>query len=300
MNALLEHIWGISPYQDRVWGQVTGMAPGAAVRHALMVLSYQAFLDESFGNDEYVLAGHIASAAKWTTFAKDWEELLPFGTIAPNGKRHFKMSEMAYLPERMERVPAFYRTIEEHALISVSCRMKRSDLQEAVRHVKEAYRRYGFNLDVCDWENPYYALFRGIMDGFHKNRELMKDDIALDETVDFIFDDKTEKSVILSQWNSYLNYRPELRQFYGATPRFENDQIFLPLQAADLWAWQVREWYEGEEVPRPDGKAIRPEKMANFDFGSFKGKKRRPTLVMDFTRENLIETLANSQVQRVS
>jgi len=252
-----------------------------------MVLRYQAFLDESFGTDEYVMAGHIASAAKWSLFAKEWEELLPFGTIAPNGKHHFKMSEMAALPERMVRVPAFYRLIEEHVFISISCRMKLSDLKGAVSHIKETYLANRIRVDLGDWENPYYALFRGLIDGFHTNRELVKEDVALDEPVDFIFDDKTEKAVILSQWESYLSYR-DVRRYYGATPRFESDQISLPLQAADLWAWQVREWYEWEDVPRP-------ERMANFDFGSFKGKKRRPTLVMNFTMENLIATIMSCE-----
>jgi len=76
---------------------------------------FQAFIDDSYTPDgEFVLAGHVATAESWVAFAKEWEELLPFGTIAPNGKFHFKMSEMAALPERMERLPAFWRAIQNH------------------------------------------------------------------------------------------------------------------------------------------------------------------------------------------
>ena len=55
---------------------------------------FQAFIDDSYTPDgEFVLAGHVATAESWVAFAKEWEELLPFGTIAPNAKFHFKMSK---------------------------------------------------------------------------------------------------------------------------------------------------------------------------------------------------------------
>src|ERR1700682_5108739 len=96
MNALLDHAWGISPAQDRVWAQVTGLAPGAAVRRLLMPLNFQGFLDDSTSTEEFILAGHIAPAEAWAAFAKEWELLLPLGTRAKNGKQHFKMSDMSY------------------------------------------------------------------------------------------------------------------------------------------------------------------------------------------------------------
>jgi hypothetical protein len=71
----------------------------------------RAFVDESEGEDgTFVLAGHIADVGAWAHFAEEWKDLLPsWGTLRADGERHFKMSEMAQLDERMERVPAFYR-----------------------------------------------------------------------------------------------------------------------------------------------------------------------------------------------
>jgi hypothetical protein len=69
-------------------------------------------------NGEFVLAGHIASDDPWARFLKEWDDLLPFGVLAENGKYHFKMSQMAATPERMERVPAFYWVIEKYVLLS--------------------------------------------------------------------------------------------------------------------------------------------------------------------------------------
>lgn len=58
-----------------------------------------------------------------------------------------------------------------------------------------------------------------------------------DDKVDFIFDDKIEKRMIRARWDAYVNSRPPvIRARFGASPRFEDDKKFLPLQGADLVA----------------------------------------------------------------
>lgn len=134
MNALLSHRWGLSRAQDRVWAQVTGLRSSRAIARPLMV--FQAFMDESVTDGAtFVLAGYIATAEKWARFTKDWEELLPYGTLASDGSHHFKMKEMASLPERMERVRAFYKVIESHDLIGLSCKIDVSELARAKARV---------------------------------------------------------------------------------------------------------------------------------------------------------------------
>ena len=91
--GILEHVWGISPAQDRVWAQVSGIAPSKSSKRLFVVL--QAFIDDSYDDDVFVLAGYIASEEAWANFAKDWEDLLQWGTLKSDGQRHFKMSEMA-------------------------------------------------------------------------------------------------------------------------------------------------------------------------------------------------------------
>ena len=81
----------------------------------------------------------------------------------------------------------------------------------------------------------------------------------------FIFDDQSEKTIILNAWESYVSGNTEdVRERFGATPRFEDDKDFLPLQAADFWAWWVREWYS-------DGKL--QGGFWGLDFGGFKTTK---------------------------
>jgi hypothetical protein len=247
------------------------------------MLSLQAFIDDSYESD-FVLGGHIASAESWAIFAKEWETLLPSGVLAANGKYHFKMAEMASTPERMERVPAFYWLIEKHVLVSISCRFNLVEYISAKERVREEFHKMGITIDFDRWENPYSFAFRALVDKFHNSRKDLEAVIPLGEKVDFIFDSQSEKSFILAAWDSYIAGREDdVRDCYGATPRFENDQQFLPLQAADLWAWWVREWYEEE-----DGKL--PKKMEAFDFGKWRGKLR-PSIAVYFDENHIVEAL---------
>lgn len=239
MNALLQHLWGRSRAQDRVWAHVSGLAPGKAVQRWLMSLTFQAFIDESQSNEEIVLGGYIATAATWAEFANDWEKLLPLGLRAKNGNLHFKMSEMAATPERMERVPLFYAVIEKYELMPISARLNLGDFARAHKRFDNFLLRMNWTINNKGlWTNPYFFCFTILVNGFHVNREKYAPTLPLTEKVDFIFDDRTEKRPILAGWElSAARRTEELAQYYGATPRFENDQEFLPLQAADFWAW---------------------------------------------------------------
>jgi len=252
-----------------------------------MVLKFQTYVDDSYSDEEFILGGHIATVHAWANFSKEWNELLPrYGTLADTGVYHFKMSEMAQSPERMERVPIFSRVIENNVAASVSIRFNVPEYRESLQLVKNKYERFNWFVDFAKWEHPFVLAYRGLMDGFHIQRLELTDRIPLDAQVDFIFDNQTEKNFLLAEWDTYIAKRDEdIRALYGAKPRFEDDQKFLPLQAADFWAWWVREWYE-EDSYNP------PTKMVALDFGKWHGIKR-PLLALAFSKSEIIETLEN-------
>jgi hypothetical protein len=296
MNALLEHVWGKSAAQDRVWAQVVGLAPGKASGRLLMALNYQAFIDESLSHDdlskdgELVLAGHIATAEKWGDFSQAWEPLLAYGTRAKNGKLHFKMSEMASNPQRMERVPLFSKVIDDHIDLSISCRMNLLDFAEAHKRFESFASVMQWTVNWGPYPNPYYFVFWVLLKGFHQHRHQFEEVFPANEKVDFYFDNRSEKSSILGAWDEVMNkLDPEEREKYSTAPRFEDDQEFLPLQAADFWAWWVREWYE------EDSSEV-PTKMRNFDFGSWKGKKRR-AIAVSLSEDNIFEDMQAMAVE---
>jgi Protein of unknown function (DUF3800) len=204
-----------------------------------MARDFKAFIDGSAcpPDGDFVLGGYIARAETWAQFTKDWEELLPLGTRAKNGNFHFKMSEMARTPEGQERARLFYAVIEKYPLIAISCRINLIDFTQALESADILCSRLNIANNFDRWKNPYFFLFRNLMDRFHEQREQFKDGIPLSEKIDFIFDDQTEKSYILAAWDEIVESQPEeIQRYYGATPRFESDQDCLPLQAADFWA----------------------------------------------------------------
>lgn len=215
----------------------------------------QAYIDESIDDGGLVvLAGYISTSERWAAFSRDWEQMLPQATPTKDGKYRFKMSEMAY-SGRMDRVSGFYELIQTHAIMGVSSIVDSKDLERAKARITVDHVGY---IDWREANSPYYMAYRGLMDNFHAIRArdissaLIPDDELsrvigelqkLDGPVDFYFDENSDKKMILEQWDEYLQSRPpEFRKLYGSQPRFESDDVFLPLQAADLKAWWARKW----------------------------------------------------------
>jgi hypothetical protein len=183
MGTILDHVWGESPAADRIWCQISGLAPSKSADRLFMVL--QAFIDDSHKDGVFVLGGHIARAEDWAKFSKEWEELLLYGVCDDDGVFHFKMSHMAYTEERMERVAAFYRILETYAPISLSCIILKKDIEAAFRRVPPGARIIG--LDKRD--NLFAFAFRFLMDTFHESRIELGAYLKSTDKVDFYFDE---------------------------------------------------------------------------------------------------------------
>jgi hypothetical protein len=258
---VLDHFWGASC--GGVGGGVR-LPPSKAGGQLLMNL--QAVIDDSSDPAEaYVLAGYVASAEAWAEFSREWEELLPLVPLSRSGVRRFKMAQMAASKDRMAHIPAFYRVIERHVLASVSAKINVADL----RRVQARILIPGLDIDWGTYANPYFVTFRCLMDMFHIHRHKMTELLPAEQKIDFYFDNQSDKKAIIEMWENYIKERSEeVRKFYGAAPSFREDEEFLPLQAADFWAWWVRKWYQ-------DGI---PEKILNWDFDAFEPTRKRKTL----------------------
>lgn len=277
--SILSHRWGQSAAEDQIWAEVSGYGPRIAGGWLLM--SLQAVIDDSQdAGGVYVLAGYIASAEAWAQFAREWERLLPMAVMGKSGKYRFKMSEMAATEERMSRVPAFYRVIEEHVQASISAKIYLPDL----RRVQARIFAPGLDIDWGLYANPYFITFRCLMDKFHSERPRITEWFPEDQKIDFYFDNQAEKGAIAAMWDNYIAEREDkIKRFYGAAPSFRNDEEFLPLQAADFWAWWVRKWYR-------DGT---PEKIQKWEFDDFEPARTRKHLRIEisFDQDALMKTM---------
>ncbi|WP_315742091.1 DUF3800 domain-containing protein [Bradyrhizobium sp. SZCCHNR1075] len=247
-----------------------------------MALDFQGFIDESISSEELVLGGYIAPASVWAKFSKDWEELLPLAMKGKDGSFYFKMSEMAV--HKMDQVRAFYNVIDQYPdLVPISLRINLEDLESAKRRLADFANTMGWSVHLNNWANPYYLAFRLLLDNFHIH-PIPMEKIPAGEPINFVFDERAEKKFILAAWNEIVErIADDIKHPLGSSPRFENDKRFLPLQAADLWAWWVREWYE-EDNHHP------PAKMNQLDFGTWRGKNRKK-LVMTAFEDQLFKVL---------
>jgi Protein of unknown function (DUF3800) len=208
----------------------------------------QAFIDDSYDEDFYVLGGHLATAENWVRFSKEWEEYLDLATLDKNGKRRFKMKEMMSLSDGLWRIKAFYKIIAKYVDLSISIAIRRSDIDAAKRLVWAA-NISNFSWDHAEQYGDYWIRNIFALAELHllHSFQLIRNDGSQQqynigmEPIDFYFDAQGEKAIILKAWDGFIDsVPPDVRPLYGASPRFEDDTVFLPLQAADLWAGWIR------------------------------------------------------------
>ena len=278
-NPLLDHVWGISSAQDRVWVQIAGMAPSTKPWERLFMV-FQTYIDDSWTEDGvFVLAGYVASVEAWASFSKEWEKLLPTTMRGANGTFRFKMSEMQYY---LDRVPPFYKLIEDRVLMSISCKIDIADLRRAKQRI------WSDNTTII-WgvaDDPYWITLSMLVRKFHEIRyewQIIADVLPLDSKVDFYFDCHSGATAqMMLDWEIYLERAPaQIRELYGAMPRFESDEKFLPLQAADFWAWWMRRGYENGEW----------ERYIFGDFGAWKGSKVILPVNITISEDQIVENM---------
>lgn len=252
----------------------------------------QAYIDDSRDTDgTFVLAGYIASAEQWAAFSRDWEELLPLAGKNKKGQRRFKMTQMA-MHKKMKEVGLFHEVIMKHAQMSIACIINTNTLKEKVDNlVATAGLPQGeVELEIDSfkrkWRDPFFFCFRALMDTVPRlqveNPELM----PVDGIIDFWFDkDEANENYVRSIWDEYLSFRdPKYRSLYGEKPEFGEDEIYLPLQAADFRAWWVRKW----------AKEFGPDRIAEGTYEFAKSDKKMYHLTLWANEEQISKTVAEA------
>jgi hypothetical protein len=233
--------------EDRVWALVSGLPSSKRGKRLLMV--FQVFIDDSGSEPQspiFVLAGFIASHDNWARFADDWQtELDRYPKLD-----YFKMSEAGWLRGqfstergwteslRDNRVMDFANIVLKHAAIRVETTMRHDDFAHYLSSIP-AVRR---SLYI---DHPYsMLLFQAIMTvAAHQDR------FGIIEPCDFVFDEQTgfsdEVNRVWSRFKASLDKSTtsDLAKFVGSRPIFRSEMEFLPLQAVDLCAWQLRNHY---------------------------------------------------------
>ena len=224
----------------------------------------QAFIDDSQADGEVlVFAGYLASYEQWEKFSIEWQHLLD----GPPLWERVKMTDIAASKDaqRWERGAAFYRVVETYAAAFVAVAV---DIPAFERAVVDA----GFGPSKTF--TPYVFAHRALMDATIQYQH----ELGISEPIDFIFDAFSRKALIEDGWQIFkATVRPEFRDRIGRDPRFESDDEFLPLQAADMLAWHAREHWLKHRSMVEGGNLIL----------SWKPKRNPPGYRFDFGASNL-------------
>jgi len=210
---------------------VAGMRPEQRLGRRFAVL--QAYIDESSKGDLFVMAGYIATVENWMAFADEWASLLALGPPHFLRISEFHMNQMTS-PLGLEQSEIFYRVIEKHLHVYVSCVVNIGEL-----------RRVFDETNWPDWldnlkylRNEYFVAFDQIVRGL----ALHGGKLGIDGPVDFFFDDNQNKKKCMEAWDLLKRHgHPAFRPLLGETPGFRDSAKFMPVQAADMIAYWLRD-----------------------------------------------------------
>lgn len=195
----------------------------------------QAYFDDSAsetGERRLFLAGYLHSADAWQKFSDDWGRVL---NLKPKIK-YLKMSEANALrgefwgwseDARDMKLQMLAEVIHRHEPISFHTSVSRESFEELVVPVAPYALR-----------KPHYHLSAGLIALVTKYLS----DRKIELPVDFIFDrqEGVDSDVILTFDELIKHLSKRQKKIIGKTPIFADDKDFLPLQAADFLAWNLR------------------------------------------------------------
>jgi hypothetical protein len=196
-----------------------------------------AYIDESYDDDVFVLAGFVAPVDEWEKFKEAWRSTLAAPPAIPALKTvdAMRLKGCFYqwtAEERDAKLEALYSVIDAHVSFGISAMLP-------VRHLQM------FNDDRLhkSARNPYLHAVPQIIGGVarYQYQNLMEDQI------DFVFDERVmDQGKLQDIWDAVVEDAPvDIKTRLGATPVWANDHEELPLQAADLEAWWLRRrWLE--------------------------------------------------------
>jgi hypothetical protein len=202
----------------------------------------KAFIDDSgSGGDSrwFVLAGYVGTVEGWDRFDASWKTVL----AAPPRIRYFKSNEAAHLrgefagftrEQRNAKMDALIDIIGDCAERAICARMRQGDYNDIAKGQIPA--RY---------DSPYYLLFPTFIAAV-VNIERIE---GLSEATEFVFD--SDQRFERLEYEMVPGLMP-LRSFKGGivSVAYRDDKTSLPLQAADLLAWQIRRAFSITDEPR--------------------------------------------------
>jgi hypothetical protein len=193
---------------------------------------YSAYFDESSGNDSPILvvAGLLSTDAQWGLFEKEWKEILTEFRIKAFHDSHFATRKKGFRGMQESTRQALLAK-----LLDVVTRRAQLGFG-AVIHLA-AFEDVFQGPERTDIGSPYKlactACFLEIGEWAKRNYQI--------KPVSYIFDSGNVHSNELSQ--HFLESKKNVEYRLGSLT-FESDEVLVPLQAADLAAYELWKWLD--------------------------------------------------------
>lgn len=231
----------MSPAVERVLALVSGLSPHARDRRLMMLL--QSFADDS-GSDArshtFVLGGVVAMPTEWVSFTQAWEVALEH----PIKLDYFKMSEAMSLngqfsprrgwaeAMRDEKISELIGITTRHVRYAAWASMRQVDFQKYIASIPLPMR-------TLSTDTPHMFLLNQFMLMLCEHAKRHRADCSFE----FVFDEQLGVDREMALWWPHLKAfaaTKGLSPYLGAAPSFRDEKQMLPLQAADLLAWEHR------------------------------------------------------------
>jgi hypothetical protein len=241
-------------------------------RLMLVATEYQWFIDDSGSSASqpvFVLAGFLSTVERWAEFSNEWQAALDL----PPKLEYFKASEAMGLAADgqfaqwrgwnkklcVERVNLLADIIRKYAKARISVSMRHDDFNQHLRSIPAGGSR------SLSTDYPFAMIANMLV----VKARLFALDLKLDGPCDFIFDEQGQFGKdFADKWEVIADLlrkegRGKHAAFLGSAPIFRDEKQFLPLQAADLYAWLVRrqssamDTIYGEQLSLPPGPLLR-------------------------------------------
>lgn len=201
------------------------------------------FMDDSgSGGDSpwYVLAGYVGTVDSWIKFEGEWAALLS----SPKAIEYFKASQAESrkdqfdgfsIEERNAKLDGFVQIVNRYALQAVYVRTLQRHYDEVIKGKVPP-----------EWDSPYYLL----LTAFILSCTTAEKYLGQSRPMEFVLYSSQRFEKTAERFDAMLRPLPQVNGRV-ANIAYRDEKEFLPLQAADLLAWQTRRFFCANEPERP-------------------------------------------------
>jgi hypothetical protein len=234
--------WASAP----IWAHVSGYAPRFRGSAGLAFL--RAFVDDSLaqkGDKRLFYAGYLHRAVVWAEFSEAWNWELRQSPAIDYFKGSGDQFDGWEAPKRDAKIARLAQIIRAFEPFSFHFSVNRRMFEEVLKPVAP----YGFG-------RPHYHACFAVMAGVARHAA----EVGITTPIEFIFDqiDGVDNDVRFFFEDMIRALPADVRALISDAPWFKSDREkqFMPLQAADMLAWNVRREHEYPDKPLPLAKEL--------------------------------------------